>query len=254
MGVGPAARRCEDVLMEADVRIRSARLMASAASIESLHRFYGGSLGFALRSHDAGMRLDVGRGSLEFVAAAGPDRPFYHFALLVPGNRYEAARAWVERSAALLSRPGQAMTTFRFDSWDADACYFHDPAGNIVELIAHRGVAEAAAPAGGFHAAEVAGISELGMVVADPAAAAATLATAGLRLWSGSVEGGDALAFIGGQAHTLILCAPGRPWLPTQRPAECHPAAATLRLATGITVTVGVAGGRLATAARAPGS
>jgi len=28
--------------------------------------------------------------------------------------------------------------------WDAQACYFHDPAGNIVEFIAHRGLAEVA--------------------------------------------------------------------------------------------------------------
>jgi catechol 2,3-dioxygenase-like lactoylglutathione lyase family enzyme len=231
--------------MQTNVRVTSAEVMAPAAAIESLHRFYGESLGFAVRSKDAGMRLDVGAGSLEFVAAAGPARPFYHLALLVPGNRYEAARAWVERSAALLSRPGQTTTTFRFDAWDANACYFHDPAGNIVELIAHRGIDEAPSPSGGFQAAELAGISEVGIVARDPAAAAQTLSSAGLDLWSGQVEGDDALAFIGGQAHTLILCAPGRPWLPTQRPAECHPVTATLRLAGGTTVTVSVAGGTL---------
>jgi catechol-2,3-dioxygenase len=231
--------------MEADVRITSARLMAPAASIESLYRFYGGSLGFALRSHDAGMRLDVGRGSLEFVAAAGPGCPFYHFALLVPGNRYEAARTWVERSARLLSRPGQTTTTFEFDAWDASACYFDDPAGNIVELIAHRGIAETPSSEAEFQAAELAGISELGMVVGDPAAAAQTLSSAGLDLWSGGFERDDALAFIGGQAHTLILCRPGRPWMPTQRPAEYHATSATLRLGAGTTVTVSLAGGTL---------
>jgi catechol 2,3-dioxygenase-like lactoylglutathione lyase family enzyme len=245
MAVGVVGRRCEDVLVQTDVRIASARLTAPATAIEALHRFYGESLGCAARRHDAGMRLDVGEGSLEFFAATGPGRPFYHVALLVPGNRFEAARTWVERSAGLLSRPGQTTTTFRFDAWDANACYFHDPAGNIVELIAHRGVAEAPSPSGGFHGAELVGISELGMVVGDPAAAAQTLSSAGLDLWSGGVEGADALAFIGGQAHTLILCAPGRPWLPTQRPAECHAMTATLRLAAGTTVTVSLANGTL---------
>ena len=133
---------------------------------------------------------------------------------------------------------------FRFDAWDADACYVHDPAGNIVELIAHHGVAEALGR-GAFHAGELAGISEAGLVVTDPPAAAGTLAAVGLELWSGGVEGEDALAFIGRQAHTLILCAPGRPWLPTHRPAECHPVTATVAAGGGETVTVRVARGEL---------
>ncbi|HWE10388.1 MAG TPA: hypothetical protein VG325_13625 [Solirubrobacteraceae bacterium] len=232
--------------MQTDVRITSARLTAPAASVESLHRFYGDSLGFAVRPARDGVRLQVGTDSLEFIPAPGPARPFYHFALLVPGTRYEPARAWAEGVTPLLSRPGQTCTTFHFDAWDADACYFHDPAGNIVELIAHRGVADGPGAAGDrFRAAELTGISEVGVVVGDPGAAAHALSGAGLDLWSGGTEGDDALAFIGGQAHTLILCAPGRPWLPTQRPAECHPVTATLRLAAGSTVTATVADGKL---------
>jgi catechol 2,3-dioxygenase-like lactoylglutathione lyase family enzyme len=250
--MGTAGRWCEDVVMQTDVRITSARLMAPSGSIPSLVRFYGASLGFAVESDGAEVRLDVGASSVDFVAAPGPGHPFYHVALLVPGNRYEAAAAWVERSTTLLSRPGQKTTTFRFDAWNADACYFHDPAGNIVELIAHRGTAEAPSRSGGFRAGELAGISELGLVVGDPAAAADALASTGLELWSGDVEGDDALAFVGGQAHTLILCAPGRPWLPTHRPAECHPTTATLQLAAGAGagVTVDVANGTLSAGRR----
>lgn len=240
--------------MQTDVRIMSARLMAPAAAIDTLHRFYGECLGFPVRSRRDQPGLEAGAGSVEFVAGAGSiafvpaadaARPFYHVALLVPGNRFEAARAWVEPYADLLSRPGQTTTMFRFGAWEADACYFHDPAQNIVELIAHRGVAESRSPSCGFQAAELAGISELSLVVDDPRAAAGTLTSAGLDLWSGGVEGPDALAFIGGQAHTLILCPPGRPWLPTQRPAECHPVSANLDVASGKTVTVRVAGGTL---------
>lgn len=221
--------------------IRSIRLSAASDALEALERFYVGCLGFAAETGER-LGLEVGGGSrVTFAPAPGGERPFYHFALLVPGDRYAAARAWVEPCAGLLTRPGQTSTTFRFDAWDADACYFHDPAGNIVELIAHRGVGEGRADAAGFAAHELLGISEIGLVVADPAAGARALASAGVELWSGGAEGDDALAFVGCQAHTLILCAPGRPWLPTQRPAECHPVTASL----SADVTVDVAQGAL---------
>lgn len=35
-------------------------------------------------------------------------------------------------------------------------------------------------------------------------------------------HGDQGFGFVGRQAHTLILCPPGRPWLPTGRPAEVH--------------------------------
>jgi catechol 2,3-dioxygenase-like lactoylglutathione lyase family enzyme len=229
------------------VLINSVRLAAAPDVMEALRRFYVDRLGLADGSGDGDrLVLTAGPARVEFVPAAGGERPFYHFALLAPGNRYAAARAWLERCAELLSRPGQTSTTFRFDAWDADACYFHDPAGNIVELIAHRGCG--GAPDGAFTAAELRGISELGMVVTDPPAAAEALASAGLELWSGSVEGAGALAFIGRQAHTLILCPPGRPWLPTQRPAEAHPVTATVA-GGGDRVTVSVSDGALSVAA-----
>ncbi len=252
-GGGPIAQEWQDLGMPSRALITSVRLSAPAGSMESLQRFYAGCLGVPAQAGNGDqLMLAVGDARLAFVPAADGERPFYHVVLLVPGNRYPAARAWLERCAELLSRPGQTATIFRFDAWDADACYVHDPAGNIVELIAHRGVAETSGADAPFAADELAGISELGLVVADPPAAARTLASAGLALWSGSVEGTDALAFVGRQAHTLILCAPGRPWLPTQRPAECHPVVAQLSDAGGETVSVSVANGVLS-AAIAPG-
>ena len=104
---------------------------------------------------------------------------------------------------------------------DAQACYFLDPAGNIVELVAHRGIAESGTQ-GEFRADELVGLSELGLV-GDPPAMAARLAELGLDVWDGTVDEPGALAFVGEQARTLILAPPGRGWLPTGRPAEPHP-------------------------------
>ena len=106
---------------------------------------------------------------------------------------------------------------FDFTNWDAKAVYFHDPAGNIVELIAHRGVGEAGAT-GAFAPSELLGVSEIGLVCDPPSLAAALERELGLEVWDGTVEGEGRLAFVGAKARTLILCRAGRPWLPTGGP------------------------------------
>jgi hypothetical protein len=174
------------------------------------------------------LQLSVGAAELSFEPASNGREPFYHFALLVPGNRFAAARDWLGACVPLLARRGSEEIVFAFDSWNALACYAHDPAGNIVELIAHRGLEESP-EGGGFSARELRGISELGIVTPDLLAALEHLRAAGLELWSGEVGGRrEGFGFVGRQAHTLILCPPGRPWLPTGRPAEPHPLAAVI--------------------------
>ena len=165
----------------------------------------------------------MGAAALRFEAASVGSEPFYHFALLVPGNRFAAARAWLAARTPLLARPESEETVFAFDAWSALACYAHDPAGNIVELIAHRGMEESP-ERGAFGAAELRGLSELGIVTPDLVAGLGALHATGLELWYGEVSGQrQGFGFVGRQAHTLILCPPGRPWLPTARPAEPHP-------------------------------
>jgi len=183
--------------------------------------FYGERLGLPTTTLGAGgVHVEVGESTLSFRAT--PGEPFYHVALLVPGNRFEPALAWTEARVALLPERESGEVVFDFTFWDARACYFHDPAGTIVELIAHRGIGEAETQ-GPFRPDELLGLSEIGIVGDPPADAAVLERELGLELWDGSVEGERSLAFVGEQARTLILCRAGRPWLPTGRPAEPHP-------------------------------
>jgi D-alanyl-D-alanine carboxypeptidase len=191
------------------VYFRHVRLQAPARSLESLTEFYSDRL----RLPSA-----IGETTLDF--APGEGAPFYHFALLVPGDRFEAALAWARERVDLLPDPDTGEVVFDFSNWDAKACYFHDPASNIVELIAHRGVGETGAESE-FAGQELLGLSELGLV-GNTAAMAGTLRVAlELELWDGSLEEGR-LAFLGERARTLILGPTGRGWLPTARPAERH--------------------------------
>jgi hypothetical protein len=179
-----------------------------------LRDFYGGVLGLPLD----GEPVVVGETRLRFDVE---DRPaFYHFALLVPGDRFDAALAWTQERVEVLGE------VFDFDNWDALAIYFHDPAGNIVELIAHHGLEENR-HRGDFAAEELVGFSELG-IVGNPPELLRELETVGLELWDGTIEEPDRLAFVGERGRTLILAPPNRGWLPTSRPAEPHPVTTTL--------------------------
>jgi hypothetical protein len=161
------------------VRFRRARLRAPAHLLAELRRFYDG--------------IETGETELEFVAGEG--EPFYHFAFLAPPERFDELAAGEE--------------VVDFPDWDAKAFYFHDPAGNIVELVAHQGL-------GG-----PLGLSELGLV-GDTAAMAGELRRLGLELWDGTIDD-QHLAFLGERGRTLILAPLGRGWMPTGRPSERHP-------------------------------
>jgi hypothetical protein len=181
-----------------------------------LPSFYGDVLGLPLD----GDAIRIGETLLRF--GPGDGEPFYHFALLVPGDRFDPALAWARARVELLD------DVFDFDNWNAHAVYFHDPAGTIVELIAHHGLEEDGRT-GEFAAHELVGFSELG-IVGDPPELLRRLETVGLELWDGEVERENRLGFVGERGRVLILSPPGRGWLPTGRPAEAHPVEVVLEL------------------------
>jgi catechol 2,3-dioxygenase-like lactoylglutathione lyase family enzyme len=205
-------------------------LRAPSAGLPGLADFYGRALGLspartgalpseAAAAGSAGIALAVGETVLEFLPS--PDRAFYHFALLVPGNRFDEALRWASERTDVLRRAGSPEVVFDFRDWNARACYIHDPAGNIVELIAHRGVGETSAR-GPFRARELIGLSELGLVGDRAAMADQLRLKLALAVWDGNVDAPGSLAFVGEKARTLILVSPGHRWLPTGRSAERH--------------------------------
>ncbi len=179
------------------------------AAPPGLVAFYADVLGLRLD----GEAIQIGETQLLFE----PDESgaFYHFALLVPGDRFDAAHSWAEQRVEILG------DVFEAEAWNARAVYFYDPAGNIVELIAHGGLEENGR-SDGFAAEELVGFSELG-IVGDRELQLRMLETRGLSIWDGTIKEPDQLAFVGERGRTLILAPTGRGWMPTGRPAERHP-------------------------------
>jgi hypothetical protein len=222
-----------------DLVIRRAVLPVSARAVPQLRDFYRG-WGKVLEEAGGGFSVGFGSGRVAFLPV--PGRPFHHFALLVPGDRFVAARTWLAARAPLAAAPGSSETTFDFDNWNALAVYVIDPAGNIVELIGHAELSRSGRE-GPFDpgSGELCAISEVGLVVQERGAALAALAQRGIELWSGA-DGPDGLSFVGRKGHTLILVAPGRGWLPTGAPAVASPARVEIGVG-GHEVAVTVAAG-----------
>jgi hypothetical protein len=200
------------------MRFSHVRLRAPAGSLSTLEDFYVERLRF--ETSEEGTEMKIGETRLAF--ESGPGEPFYHFALLVPGDRFGEALDWIAERTKLLPDPESSEVVFDFDNWDALACYFHDPVGNIVELIAHRGIDESRTE-GPFTASELLGFSELGLAGDKRELAAALHRDLGLEQWDGDIDDDARLAFVGEKARTFILSPEGRGWLPTGRPAEAHP-------------------------------
>jgi hypothetical protein len=202
------------------MRVTELELASSVRTRAQVVSFYVDDLQFEVASDGA---IRMGESRLLFSEVETNREPFYHFALLVPGDRFTPALEWLKTKTSLLSDPETGSDIFDFDSWDALACYFHDPAGNIVECIAHRGLEETSRE-GPFTPSEVVGFSEVGLVCLDKRVTAKALEDRlGVTVWDGSVEDPRRLAFVGERGRTLILCPSARPWLPTDRSAEIHP-------------------------------
>ena len=197
------------------MKFRHVRLQAPAGSQSTLEGFYIDRLGFERIGDQSAVMVGETRLAFE----SGDGEPFYHFALLVPGNRFDQALEWIAARTELLpdSETGEAI--FDSDNWDSLACYFHDPAGNIVELIAHRGIDESSAE-GSFTAREILGFSELGLVGDKAELAAMLRAELGLEQWDGDIDHEARLAFVGEKARTFILSPEGRGWVPTGPPCR----------------------------------
>jgi catechol 2,3-dioxygenase-like lactoylglutathione lyase family enzyme len=206
------------------VRILHLALHTAAGNLQELADFYGGRLGLDHHSSSDRITIQAGATEVEFHAVSNSGSPFYHFAIRIPHNRFAVASKWLDEGAGLLENSRTHETAFDFKSWNAEACYAHDPAGNIVELIAHHELPEETPnPSSDFHARELLGVCEIGLVDDDVLSMGRALQDLGIELWDGTLEEGGGLAFMGGRDGVLILAATGRGWLPTGRPSEPHP-------------------------------
>ncbi|WP_051973638.1 VOC family protein [Cryobacterium sp. MLB-32] len=186
------------------VRVRNARAAGE---------FYAGVLGLDIARRPNGVVVTLGTTRLELVedpAAAGD----HHLAITIPSNKFNEAKTWLQQRTVLLGTP-EADEFECSPAWNAHSLYFAGPERSVWEFIIRRDLDNSTA--GPFSSADLLGISEVGVVVADVPAVVATLTDDARIAPYGEAQGGT-FAPVGDTDGMLILVAPGRTWFPT---ADC---------------------------------
>lgn len=184
-----------------------------------LGAFYGGLLGLPSFSEAAdGQEISFRAGltKLTFQQAEPGQQPVYHFAVNIPENKFGEAKKWISSKTALNRLEGKNETFF--DSWNAHALYFEDPAGNIVEFIARHNLANGSAHP--FTSEDWLEISEIGIAAANPLALVERLNRLGLPCLR---EKSETFMPVGDERGMVIVVSEGRRWFFSRRDAEFQP-------------------------------
>lgn len=189
------------------MKLRHVTLLAD--DVSDLAQFYNWLP--KLPSENGALCLEVGRSVLEFRPSKGAEGGV-HFAIDVPVSRFDEVAEWAEQEIGLVS-DASGQTRFRFESWQANACYFLDPAGNLGEFIAR---AERSYP----DTSRFISLSEIGLVVEDVASTRFSLARLGIEPYG---EPGEDFAAVGDPDGLFIVVSEGRGWYPNGTPARSLP-------------------------------
>jgi catechol-2,3-dioxygenase len=181
--------------------------------VDRMRAFYTTTLAFPLCEASASaFAFRAGTTLVRFVTGAGT--PCYHFAFDVREDRLHVGMQWLNaRGIDLITHDGNALIDH--EEWNAHACYFRDPAGNIVEFIARHRLANArGSEAAPFDGADITCVSEIGWPVDDVYAQIDRLERElGLEIWRSPRS--DQFTAMGGEDGLLIVVPIGRPWFPT---------------------------------------
>jgi catechol-2,3-dioxygenase len=204
-------------------------LKIHGGDIHAQHHFYSNALGLPSQITDNELRVQIGSSELIFVQNtnfAGR----YHLAFTIPKNKFEAGAMWLEQRTTIASDANGA-TRFWTGEWNARNVYFHDPQGNILELIARHDLEESSlenASQETFGPQDLLCISEIGLASNDVPKLIRRFAT---TLEVDTYKSFDKSFAPIGDAHGLVIAVTeDRIWFPdTGIPAQILPIELTIR-------------------------
>jgi len=162
--------------------------------------------------------IQAGDSVLEFVE--NPEfKSIYHFAFNIPKNKLDKAIDWCKSKVDLIFIEDQKVIT-NFENWNANAVYFYDNNGNLLEFIARHDLDNAQTEA--FSSKAILNISEIGIVNENPLELGNQLIEQhGLEFFSKNANS-ELFAAVGDDEGLLIMVKPNRNWYPTQTPSESN--------------------------------
>ncbi len=159
--------------------------------------------------------LQIGSSTLTFKESHLPAA--YHFAFNIPGNHMAEAKKWLQARVELNREDGNDEIYYK--SFDADAIYFDDPAGNVVEFIGRR----TKNSAGNFTINSFMDISEMSITTPYVSEVAKKLQEVGVTSRNNKTIEPDSLNFLGKDDTYIILVPPNRRWYFSNKFSETYP-------------------------------
>lgn len=208
------------LLQHQSIHMQIRELSLRTNNLLATTQFYTQVLGLALLDQTpTSIRLSIGTSTLCFKAIQADHSPQYHFAISIPHNQVVFAIDWMKNRADLLPVDNGLIADFR--NWNAEAIYFNDNNGNIVEFIGRRDLDNASGQV--FSSDSLLAINEAGIVTPDPLALAEKLkSNYGIPDFSRGPRLPDFTAS-GTDEGLLIIAQTGRNWYPTSQPAAQEP-------------------------------
>lgn len=167
-------------------------------------------------------RFTVQIGASQLTFQNGDQPAFYHFAINIPGNQFSQMKYWI-KDKIQLNREG-GIDEIYFPSFDADAMYFEDPAGNIIELIGRR----KRDLFGTLTSAAFLDVSEVGIVTPHLVDVGDDLQDFGIPLRHGTEINPKDVNFLGRNDTFIVLAPPNRKWYFSKQKSETYPLEITL--------------------------
>ncbi|MFH7015421.1 VOC family protein [Flavobacterium sp. FlaQc-47] len=162
--------------------------------------------------------IQAGNSVLEFIENLKFDS-IYHFAFNIPENKLDEAINWCKSKVNLIFIEDEKVIT-NFENWNANAIYFYDNNGNLLEFIARHDLNNAQTQE--FSSKAILNISEIGIVNENPLELGNQLIEKhGFEFFSKNANS-DFFAAIGDNEGLLIMVQPGRNWYPTQTPSKSN--------------------------------
>lgn len=193
------------------------KLQLFTSKLEAQKKFYNETIGFLIQEeNDRSFTVKVGTTLLIFVYSPKP--VIYHLAFNIPAEGTQKALRWLKKRVEILSFEDKEIQDF--SNWNAEAIYFTDADGNILEFISRKNLNNTNILP--FSYASILNISEIGMPVANVEESAILLDQHfGVKKYS--LSNSDFGAYGDEQGLFIVVNEKTKNWFPTNIPARPAP-------------------------------
>ncbi len=186
-------------------------------NIEETIKFYSELLGFKILHADRNtISFAVGKSVLTFIKSDNLN-PKYHFAFNIPCNKIDDAILWASSRTTLIKITNEKIIA-DFDSWNANAIYFYDNNGNILEFIARHDLNNASE--NNFDISSIESISEIGIVAENVLELSNKLINENKLSLFAKGSKSEAFSALGDDNGLFVIVKTHRNWYPTNLLAE----------------------------------